>query len=220
MSDPSDAAFHFEPRTDTQRAAVAAWKQSRILFLLGPAGTGKSHLALALAVQEAIRSRSKSKTLMLSRPLVQCDEDTGFLPGTLEEKLGPWLAPFRDVAKSCVASKDPWAGLQRLLRDRDCVTEAVPVGMLRGRTISYGTLVCDEFQNASRNQIVCALTRLGEHGRIVVCADPSQRDLPGKAPVLDVVARLSGLDGVNVVEFGLGDIVRDPLISQIITRLS
>ena len=215
------ASFSFVPSTDRQREAVALWRRSRVMFLIGPAGSGKTHVGLSLAIQEATKQRSRSKKILLSRPLVPCDEDMGFLPGSMEEKLGPWLAPFRDVASTAISGggRDSWASLVRLLRDASCDLEPVPTGMLRGRTVSYGTLILDEAQNCTRGQLLCALTRVGSYGRVIVCADPQQSDRGGTPAILDVVGKLRHLDAVGVVEFAAEDCVRDPLVIEIVNAL-
>jgi predicted ribonuclease YlaK len=178
MAKPKSASngfqFYFKPRGERQKEAVECWMRSRIVFLLGPSGVGKSAVALALAIQEALKPESRFKKIWLSRPLVQCDEDIGMLPGTLEDKLGPWLAPFRDCLGSL--STDKWDKLEAAID-----VESVPVGMLRGRTIREGSLICDEFQNCTASQVKCALTRLGDYSRIVFCADPDQSDRFDKA---------------------------------------
>jgi len=213
-------AFTFRAMTDRQQDAAELWRRSRVLFLVGPAGTGKTVTALSLAVRESLHPRANHKRIMLSRPLVPTDEEMGFLPGTQDEKLGPWLAPFRDVAQSTVTGcKDQWAGLTKLLKDKECGFELVPTGMLRGRTVSYGTLILDEAQNCTRGQLVCALTRMGTGGRVVICGDPQQPDRLNPPPLLEVMRQVGNLDTVGVVRFDKSDCVRDPLVIEMIDAL-
>lgn len=166
----TDLNFRWAPRGPAQQLAKELWKRSRIMFLVGPAGGGKSSAALGLALSEVLRS-SDAK-LVLSRPQVTVDEDCGFLPGTLLEKLTPWLGPIYDVFSTMTDDGD-WEKFAKVMDKRiDCI----PTGMLRGRTIRNGVLVLDEAQNCSLSQLRCALTRIGEGGRIIITGDADQSD--------------------------------------------
>lgn len=207
----------FKPLTKTQTDAKELWKRSRIMFMLGAAGTGKTLCSLALALQEIFKMKRdgiEKPKLMLCRPTVTCGEELGYIPGDLDEKLAPWLAPFQDVFSALSVSD--WKSLLASVE-----VESVPVGMLRGRTIRNGVLVCDEFQNSTYEQLVCVLTRLGSNSKIVLCGDPYQSDLykNSQSPLMYVSERLEKMDTVSVINFTPNDIVRDPLITEIVTRL-
>lgn len=152
---------------------------------------------------------------MLTRPMVTVAEPIGYLPGTVDEKTQPWLLPFHDVLGQITFSK--WEEVQQAVE-----IEAVPVGMLRGRTIRDGVLVADEFQNATREQIICTLTRIGPGGRLIICGDPQQSDLfsASESPLVDIADRLDHLDCVATVHFdSVRDQLRDPLVSEILACL-
>lgn len=217
-ADQADADFSItvEPRSPGQQMVMDLWPRSRILFLLGAAGVGKSHIALALATAEILSMPKKERgKLMLSRPMVTCDEPIGFLPGDLTEKTLPWLSPFQDVFGQMSFAK--WESLAAELE-----LEMVPVGMLRGRTVRNGVLVLDEGQSLTPAQLKCALSRIGTGGRIVICGDPDQSDRypPNKCPLVDTAKRLEKLDTVSVVRFHpVRDQLRDPLVSEILELL-
>jgi phosphate starvation-inducible PhoH-like protein len=208
-----------EPRNDAQEAACELWPRSRVLFLLGASGSGKTHLALGLALREIFAHRRDDgprPKLMLARPTVTCGESLGYLPGDLMEKISPWLAPFRDVLGSL--SDDTLEELQD-----EVEIESVPVGLLRGRTVSNATLIVDECQNLTAAQLLCVLTRIGHRGRIVLCGDPQQADLyddPREVPVVHAARKLGRLDTVAAVTFKPVHIVRDPLVAEILRHLT
>lgn len=194
----------FTPKNDAQRQMQELWHSSRIIFAVGSAGSGKSHAALALALTD------RRGPLWLCRPAIACGEELGFVPGTLDEKLLPWMAPFADVLSSMSFDK-----LDKVI-DHVSV-EALSVGMLRGRTVN-GTLIVDEGQNLTRSQLVCVLTRLGVHGKIVICGDPRQSDL-NDSPLEEFAELLADLDGVARVDFPAEGCCRDPLVVKILERL-
>ena len=194
----------FKPKNVAQRKMQAIWSHSRIIFAIGKAGTGKSHAALALALMD------RRPPLWLCRPAISCGEELGFEPGTLDEKLLSWMAPFADVLSSMSFEK-----LDKLIDKINC--EALSVGRLRGRTVN-GTLIVDEAQNLSRAQLTCVLTRLGEHGKIVICGDPGQSDL-SHSPLEEVADSIKDLEGVAQVDFPIDGCCRDPLVVKILERL-
>lgn len=214
--DTQPFSIHLNPRTARQRQVVNSWPHTRILFLLGPAGVGKDYLALGLAIRDMLHaSWNRQPKLTLTRPMVSCDEEFGFLPGDINEKLEPWLAPFKDVLFDL--SNGKWDAMRKAID-----VEFVPTGLLRGRTISNGIIIADEMQNATTSQVKCLLTRIGRDGRIIICADPEQSDRfddPYQVPIAQAAANLEGLAGISVMRFDEGDIVRDPLISQMLARL-
>jgi phosphate starvation-inducible PhoH-like protein len=211
----NEVDFVWAPRGQAQQIAKELWKQSRIMFLVGPAGGGKSHCAMGLALSEVFRS--STTRLILSRPQITVGENAGFLPGTLEEKLLPWLGPLHDVW-SAMSGDDDWNKLVKHLGKR---IETIPVGMLRGRTVRDAVLILDEGQNCSHSQLKCALTRIGEYGRLIITGDADQSDRfrPEESPLMDIARRLGDLDAVTVVRFTHADQQRDPLICDILDRL-
>lgn len=213
------------PRTDGQRAAIELFRQSRVMFLFGPAGTAKTFTALGCAVKWALNPAFKKETkyIHLTRPNVEIDnvDRLGFLPGELWQKLGPWMAPFKDVARNMVAARDSWGTLQRSLAEHNTTIENEGIGYLRGRTIADGILIVDEAQNCTYAELKCILTRIGKNGRIVFCADVDQSDRYSAfdSPILDISRRLTGLDAISCYNFTRADIVRDPLIGDILERI-
>jgi phosphate starvation-inducible PhoH-like protein len=208
----------FAPKNAAQQDCVDLWPRSRILFFTGPAGTGKTHCALALSLLEIINIppiAAKKPMLMLTRPTIAVDnKKMGFLPGSLEEKIFPWLSPLMDVYGEISFSK--FEKLQSLID-----LQMTPVEMLRGRTIRNGVLIIDEAQDLSPNEIKCALTRIGKNSKIIFCGDPDQSSLYTRknSPLLNAATRLDDLDVVSTVKFTEADQCRDQLINDILKRL-
>lgn len=207
-------SLSYKPRNSSQRLVRELWPQEQItlLALQGPAGTGKTTAALAEAFLDVFAKRKRC--VYLARPTISVEEDLGFFPGTLEEKLGPWLPAFRDVfGELCHDRLDKLSGLW----------EAVSVGMLRGRTITNATLIVDEAQNCSYSQLKCIVTRPGRNSRIVLCGDASQSDLTENfsSVPLGVFARhIAGTPGYREVLFNIADQVRHPFVSAVLASLS
>jgi phosphate starvation-inducible PhoH-like protein len=204
--------FYYKPLSPAQQKAQEKWESSRILFLIGVAGSGKTASALGMAVKDALKTPNAK--LWLTRPTVACGETLGFLPGDIDEKLLPWLAPFYDCFSNF--SNNPLESLSKRIE-----LEAVAIGMLRGRTIKNGFLICDEMQNATPQQIKLVLTRLGKNSKIILCGDVDQSDLYSskKSPLLDAAKKLNDLPLISTVYFSDKDQLRDPLITEILTRL-
>lgn len=196
------------PVNDAQRRAAALFRTCDWLFLLGPAGTGKTHTALGLALT-ATFAREVDR-VWLTRPLVECGgERVGYLPGDLDEKLAPWLGPFSDVLGSM--THEPAASV--LAKH----AEVVPLAFIRGRTARRVVSVLDEAQNCTYSQLSSYLTRLGSGSKMILCGDPTQRDVNGNA-LVDAAKRLRGMAGVGVVvmqDSGL----RHPRLTEMIRRL-
>jgi len=211
-----DLDFIYKPKSKSQKEAEELWRRSRLLFMLGPAGTGKSLAALAMAVRDALTNLKKEngpkQKLWLARPAVFCGDNLGYLPGDLTEKVGAWMSHFQDCFESLSTSN--WQVLEKVIK-----VELVSVGLIRGRTIRNGTLICDEMQNASFDQLKAIVTRLGENSRICICGDPDQSDKydPADCPLSEVARKLSHLDTVSVINFK--EQLRDPLISDILDAL-
>lgn len=207
----SSGNFHIEFKNNAQGLAWAAFKQHDVLFLVGPAGTGKSFLACAFACEQ-ILARERRK-IVLTRPIVEAGEKLGYLPGEFEEKVHPYMMPMFDCIDKLVGREGPW---------RDKINNAIeicPVAYMRGRTFDDAICIFDEAQNATMMQLKLFLTRFGESSKIIITGDPTQSDLPGDVALTNVMHRLSGLAGVGVVQFKANSIVRHQLVGQIIDRL-
>jgi phosphate starvation-inducible PhoH-like protein len=199
------------PRSPVQARYLEALGHADLTFGLGPAGTGKTYLAVAMAVSDLIQG--KVDRLILSRPAVEAGERLGFLPGDLQEKIDPYLRPLYD------ALYDMLPGDQVVKRLNSGEIEVAPLAFMRGRTLTRAFIILDEAQNTSAMQMKMFLTRLGEGSRMAVTGDMSQVDLPsgtrsGLADALDVLDRI---DGVRIVRFGAEDVVRHGMVTKIVT---
>jgi phosphate starvation-inducible PhoH-like protein len=199
------------PRSAGQRAYVDALRRHEVVFGLGPAGTGKTYLAMAAAV--AALKKGTVRKLVLTRPAVEAGEKLGFLPGDLAEKVDPYLRPLHDA----LADMLPQDRVSRLTEKR--LVEVAPLAFMRGRTLSHSFIILDEAQNTTREQMKMFLTRFGEGSRMVVTGDPTQIDLPrGRrdSGLLHALRVLSGVRDVAICELGVGDIVRHPIVASIV----
>ncbi len=198
------------PRSVAQKRYVEAMRRHPLTFGVGPAGTGKTFLAVAMAVQHLLAE--KVRRIVISRPAIEAGEQLGFLPGTLEEKVSPYLRPIYD---SLYAMLDP-PRVMRMLEQQ--VIEIAPLAYMRGRTLDDAFVVLDEAQNTTREQMKMFLTRIGQGTRCVVTGDPSQVDLPGGQPsgLSDALAILTGIDSIAVVRFAAADVMRHPLVQRIV----
>jgi phosphate starvation-inducible PhoH-like protein len=196
----------------TQQQLMDAVDANSVVLALGPAGTGKTYLAVAKAV-EALEG-GKVQRIVLSRPAVEAGESLGFLPGDLNEKLAPYLRPLYDALTERLGTKR----LKTLLAEG--VIEIAPVAYMRGRTLSECFVVIDEAQNCTYGQIKMLLTRLGWRSTMVLTGDPDQTDLlPGMSGLSDIARRLEPIADVPVVRLTEGDIVRHPLVASMLTVL-
>lgn len=200
----------FEGRTEHQRKYLELLQKRSLTFGLGTAGTGKTFLAVASAVR-SLRN-GEVKKLVVTRPVVEAGEHLGFLPGDVQAKLNPYMRPVYDALSELIDFED----VQRL--EEQNVLEIAPLAYMRGRTLAHAFVILDEGQNTTVPQMKMFLTRLGEGSRMVVTGDPTQSDLPRgtRSGLLDAVARLQGFNDVGVVEFDVRDIVRHPLVEQIV----
>ena len=192
-----------------QQALLHAIDERSVVLALGPAGTGKTYLAIAKAV-EALEA-GRCARIVLSRPAVEAGESLGFLPGDLQEKLAPYLRPLYDALFDVLGEA---AG--RLMEQG--VIEVAPLAFMRGRTLTRAFVILDEAQNTTPAQMKMALTRLGEDSHMVVTGDPSQSDLPGGVALglNEALAILEGVEGVGVTRFAEKDVVRHPLVARIV----
>lgn len=199
-------------QNDSQQKLLDAIDIAPLVFAVGSAGTGKTYLAVAKAV-EALEA-GKVRRIVLSRPAVEAGESLGFLPGDMEEKLSPYLRPLYDALIDRLSSKR----LKALMAES--VIEIAPIAYMRGRTLNNAYVVIDEAQNCTYGQLKMLLTRLGWNSSMVVTGDPAQNDLlPGLSGLMDVADKLDDLENVEIVRFSREDVVRHPLVADMIDRL-
>ncbi len=199
-----------EPRTDAQKAYVRALFENELAFGIGPAGTGKTYLAVAVGVTMLINGQVDR--IILSRPAVEAGERLGFLPGDMKEKVDPYMQPLYDALNDFLPGKQ----LQKLVEEKRI--EIAPLAFMRGRTLGNAFVVLDEAQNATQMQMKMFLTRLGEGSRMVVTGDRSQVDLPRGmlSGLMDAERILKDVKGVSFNYFTAKDVVRHPLVARII----
>lgn len=201
--------FHLDFLNTDQRLAWAAYQQHEIIFLLGPAGTGKTHLAMAFAIYEILQ-HSKDR-IILTRPIVEAGESLGYLPGELQEKVGPYMTPLYDVSDRLVGGD---ATQKQIINES---IKLAPLAYLRGVTFNDAVCIFDEAQNATMAQLKLYLTRLGSNSKIIVTGDPQQSDLKDSG-LLDVVRRVETVPGVGIVRFRKESIVRNPIVATLLER--
>jgi len=199
-----------EPRSPAQRAYVKALFRDQLVFGIGPAGTGKTYLAVAVAV--AMFIEGAIDRIVLSRPAVEAGERLGFLPGDMKEKVDPYMQPLYDALGDFL----PGRQLARMMEENQI--EIAPLAFMRGRTLSNAFIVLDEAQNATEMQMKMFLTRIGEGSRMAVTGDVTQIDLPHgtRSGLVQASRLLEGVQGVSLIRFGARDVVRHPLVARII----
>jgi phosphate starvation-inducible PhoH-like protein len=197
-------------RTQTQGLYIQAMGEAELVIGAGPAGTGKTYLAVAQAV--AALQDGKVDRIVVSRPAVEAGERLGFLPGDLREKVDPYLRPIYDALGDLLSPDQ----VERRITSGEI--EIAPLAFMRGRTLAHSFVILDEAQNTTTIQMKMALTRLGEGSRMVVNGDPGQIDLPAgvRSGLIDAIETLEGVEGVSVVRFTDSDVVRLPLVARII----
>ncbi|MDO9368176.1 MAG: PhoH family protein [Sphingopyxis sp.] len=198
------------PRAPSQVPYMQALARDDIIFALGPAGTGKTYLAVAQAVAQLITG--SVQRLILSRPAVEAGEKLGFLPGDMKEKVDPYLRPLYDALHDCLPAEQ----VERRIASGEI--EIAPLAFMRGRTLADAFIILDEAQNTTIPQMKMFLTRFGANSRMVVCGDPKQVDLPVPitSGLADAVGRLEGVEGINVSYFTSADVVRHPIVGRIV----
>ena len=197
-------------RTPVQDAYMRAMERSELVFGVGPAGTGKTYLAVAHAAQ--LLERGVVDRIILSRPAVEAGERLGFLPGDVKEKVDPYLRPLYDALYDMM----PGDKVERAITAG--VIEIAPLAFMRGRTLANAAVILDEAQNTTSMQMKMFLTRLGENARMIVTGDPSQIDLPRgvKSGLVEALAILKGVEGISTVRFSDKDVVRHALVARIV----
>jgi phosphate starvation-inducible PhoH-like protein len=199
-----------KPYSPAQANYIEKLSKNDVVFALGPAGTGKTYIAVAMAV--AMFTSKKVEKIILSRPAVEAGEKLGFLPGDLKDKLDPYLRPLYDALNDMIPS-------DKLVRHMELgEIEIAPLAFMRGRTLANAFVILDESQNTTPTQMKMFLTRLGENSRMVVTGDLTQTDLPKdvKSGLGDVIRKVEGIEGIGVVRFTDSDVVRHPLAAKII----
>jgi phosphate starvation-inducible protein PhoH and related proteins len=196
--------------TINQQQLVIKYDQNDLLFALGPAGTGKTYTAIALAVR-ALRNK-EVKRIILTRPAVEAGENLGFLPGDLKEKLDPYLQPLYDALRDMIPAKK----LITFLEER--TIEIAPLAFMRGRTLDNAFVILDEGQNATQNQFKMFLTRMGKNAKFIITGDTTQIDLPQKkySGLLTALEILKDVEGIGIIHFDNRDVVRHKLVKDII----
>ncbi len=198
------------PKTNTQKRYVKAIKDNDVIFGVGPAGTGKTYLAMAMAL--AHLKEQKVNKIILTRPAVEAGEKLGFLPGTIAEKVDPYLRPLYDALYDMVDYDKAMYMLERN------IIEIAPLAFMRGRTLNDAFIILDEAQNATKEQMKMFLTRIGFGSKVVVTGDITQIDLPKKehSGLVEALRVLEGVPGIEFVWFSQDDVVRHPIVARII----
>ena len=198
------------PKTVGQQLYVQAIRDHDVTFGIGPAGTGKTYLAMAMAV--AALKDGKVGRIVLTRPAVEAGEALGFLPGDLYQKLDPYLRPLHDALHDMMPADEIERNMER------SIIEIAPLAYMRGRTLNQAFIILDEAQNTTAEQMLMFLTRLGYGSKVVVTGDPTQVDLPSskKSGLLEAQHALKDVEGIALVHFGKRDVVRHPLVQRIV----
>ena len=197
-------------RNGNQAKMVRSFAQNGLTFALGPAGTGKTYIAIALAVA-ALKNKA-CKRIILSRPAVEAGEKLGFLPGDMKDKIDPYLRPLYDALEDMI----PQLKLKEYMESD--VIQIAPLAFMRGRTLNDAVIILDEAQNTTKHQMKMFLTRMGMNSRMIVTGDLTQVDLPHtmQSGLLQAIRILRGVEGIGMIEYGKKDIVRHPLVQRIV----
>ena len=197
-------------RSENQQLLIDSFNKNDMIFAVGPAGTGKTYLSIALAVK-AMKEKN-AKKIILSRPAVEAGEKLGFLPGDMKDKIDPYLQPLYDALEDMI----PAAKLQDMIDKH--IIQIAPLAFMRGRTLSDAVVILDEAQNTTPAQIRMFLTRMGWNTKMIITGDMTQIDLPHeqKSGLKEALQLLSGIEGISVVEFNKKDIVRHKLVTRIV----
>lgn len=199
-----------KPKTAGQEIYAQAVAECDLTICIGPAGTGKTYIAVAVAL--SLLKTGKLKRIVLARPAVEAGEKLGYLPGDMQAKVNPYLRPLFDAMHDMMDFEQ----IRRFMAND--IIEVIPLAFMRGRTLNHAAIILDEAQNATSQQMLMFLTRLGEHSKMIITGDDSQSDLGDykKSGLVDAVRRLDGIDGIRIVRLGKEDIVRHRLVTQIV----
>lgn len=211
--DPGYKPRTLQPKNESQQSIIRSVMRNPITFVKGPAGTGKTHVAAGLAVRGL--QNEKFERIIVTRPLVSVGKDMGYLPGGIEDKVGPYVQPCFDELNYYLSH----SMIRQLFNEG--VIEIVPLSMMRGRTFNRCFIILDEAQNAVKSEIKSLLTRIGEDSRMVLTGDTEQSDLPpdARGAFDEAIDRLYDLEGIGFIHMDEQDIVRHSLIGKIIRRL-
>lgn len=199
-------------RTGNQRRMLSSIVKNDMLFAIGPAGTGKTYTAVALAVK-ALKNK-EVKRIILTRPAVEAGENLGFLPGDMKEKLDPYMQPLYDALNDMI----PTDKLNQYLENR--VVQIAPLAFMRGRTLDNAFVILDEAQNTTESQMKMFLTRMGANAKFIITGDTTQIDLPSKQPsgLLQAISLLKKVEGISIIELDTTDVIRHKLVKAIIDQ--
>lgn len=205
---PKDLNPVLLPINEAQRESEVLFPKKDVLFFTGPAGTGKTHQAVKLAITSFLNN--KCHRIILTRPTVECGEKLGFLPGDINRKMAPWIAPVEDVLRR-ITTVSP----QEIIK----TMEIVPLAMIRGRTFDDCVAILDEAQNCTWEQLKAFITRLGKNGKLIICGDPSQSDLRNNNALHKFCKSLEDLNCIGYVHFDESMVVRHPSLAAIMQAL-
>ena len=204
---------HLSAKTPNQKEYIKAVKDNQVVICSGPAGTGKTHIATSMAIMGLVREEYEK--VIITRPMVQAGEDTGYLPGNIREKTAPYLRPIFDELLCYVSNSD----IITLMNSGKI--EICPLAYMRGRNFHHCFIVADECQNASEKQLMMLLTRIGKGSKIVMTGDATQSDLNNRSQggFNECINGLEGVEGIGVVSLNTQDIVREPIVERIVTAM-
>lgn len=204
---------HLSAKTPNQKEYIKSVKENQVVICSGPAGTGKTHIATSMAIMGLIRGQYEK--VIITRPLVQAGEDTGFLPGSIREKMSPYLRPIFDELLCYVSNSDV------ITMMNSGQIEICPLAYMRGRNFHHCFIVADECQNASEKQLMMLLTRIGKGSKMVMTGDASQSDLNHRSQggFNECMSGLEGVDGIGTIQLNTQDIVREPIVERIVTAM-
>ena len=211
----TNGRLHIDFLNSVQKLAYAEYQTHDIMFLLGPAGTAKTFLASAFAIKEVL-DKTKRK-IVLTRPIVEAGEKLGFLPGNADEKINPYIIPIYDCMQKLMGGMNK-EEFEHFIAN---YIELAPIAFMRGRTFENSVCIFDEAQNATEAQIILFLTRFGKNSKLIITGDPTQSDLysDGNTPLMDIVNKISSIPGIAVINFKNNEIVRHPLIAEILKKV-
>ncbi len=198
------------PKTKNQARLVEEFRKNDLVFAVGPAGSGKTFLAIAESLRLLLSHKVNS--IILTRPIVEAGESLGFLPGDLQDKINPYLRPLYDSMNACVSSE-----IVKKMQENGII-EIAPLAYMRGRTLNNSAVILDEAQNTTREQMKMFLTRMGENSKVFITGDVTQIDLPKRVPsgLVQALKVLKDIDEISIVELDGSDVVRSPLVRKIV----